>query len=179
MDSDQQKNFQPNTHNGKFWSIVPLVCFLLVPIVGIFLFNPVVQADICGYPEKGFLVVSRGAETTVTFQVALAESRDQYRRGLMGCRRLSPGTGLLFIYPEAARRTFWMKNTPLELAIIFVSSRGYIRAIEKGSPNSTRRIHSPDGIQFVLEINHDEADQLAVGDRITLRPSPPESESGA
>lgn len=179
MDSDQQKNFQPNTHYGKSWSIVPLVRFFLVPIVGIFIFSPAVRADICGYSEKGLLVVSRGTETTVTFQVALAANRDQYRRGLMGCRRLSPGTGLLFIYPEAARRTFWMKNTPLELAIIFVSSSGHIRAIEKGTPNSTRRIRSPDGIQFVLEINHDEADQLAVGDRISLRPSPPESESGA
>jgi len=178
MDSDHQKKFQPNPDDGKSWSIVPWFLLFLVPVIGILFFSLAARADICGYPEKGLLVVSRGAETTATFQVALAENRDQHRRGLMGCRRLSPGTGLLFIYPEAARRTFWMKHTPLELAIIFVSSTGHIQAIERGAPNSTRHIRSPKGIQFVLEINHDETGQLAVGDRITLRPTTPGPEGG-
>lgn len=103
------------------------------------------------------------------FQVALAESPEQYRKGLMGCGSITPGTGLLFIYPDAKRRVFWMKNTPLALAIIFASPGGQILAIEAGHPNSTRRIRSPDAIQYVLEINYAEADQLRIGDRFALR----------
>ena len=126
-------------------------------------------AEICGYPTKGTLAISRGKATVTTFQVGLAESREAYRKGLMGCHRLPAGSGLLFIYPEAARRVFWMKNTPLALAIIFVSQQGVIQAIEKGVPNSKRRIRSPDNIQYVLEINHAEAEPLAIGDRLTLQ----------
>lgn len=125
--------------------------------------------DICGYPEMGSLVVSREGQRVAIFQVALAETRDQYRRGLMGCPRVNQGSGLLFIYPDSHQRVFWMKNTPLELAIIFAASEGQIMAIEKGHPNSTHRIRSPDDIQYVLEINYTEAGPIRVGDQITLR----------
>jgi len=57
----------------------------------------------------------------------------------------------------------------LALAIIFASPGGQILAIEAGHPNSTRRIRSPDAIQYVLEINYAEADRLRIGDRFALR----------
>jgi uncharacterized membrane protein (UPF0127 family) len=125
-----------------------------------------IYADILKWAPLSF---PGGDRRCYMFQVALAETRDQYRRGLMGCRRIAQGTGLLFIYPDSHQRVFWMKNTPLELAIIFAASGGQIMAIEKGHPNSTRRIRSPDNIQYVLEINYTEAGHIRVGDQITLR----------
>jgi len=146
-----------------------LNAFPLLWILGAILVACPAHAEICGYPEKGTLVVYRGDHVAADFQVALAESPEQYRKGLMGCGRIAPGTGLLFIYPDAKRRVFWMKNTPLALAIIFASPGGQILAIEAGHPNSTRRIRSPDAIQYVLEINYAEADRLRIGDRFALR----------
>jgi uncharacterized membrane protein (UPF0127 family) len=143
--------------------------FPLLWILGAILVAAPAHAEICGYPEKGTLVVYRGEHVAADFQVALAESPEQYRKGLMGCGSIAPGTGLLFIYPDAKRRVFWMKNTPLALAIVFASPGGRIMAIEAGQPNSTRRIRSPDAIQYVLEINYAEADQLRIGDRFALR----------
>jgi len=143
--------------------------FPLLWILGAILVAAPAHAEICGYPEKGALEVHRGDHVVADFQVALAESSEQYRKGLMGCERIAPGTGLLFIYPDAKRRVFWMKNTPLALAIIFVSPAGQIMAIEAGHPNSTRRIRSPGHIQYVLEINYAEADRLRIGDRFSLR----------
>lgn len=126
------------------------------------------SADICGYAEQGELAVVREGRTVATFRVGLAENRAQYRQGLMGCTRLSAGSGLLFIYPAAERHVFWMKDTPLELAIVFAAADGRVKAIERGEPRSTRRIPSPDGIQFVLEINYGEAGRIRVGDRLVL-----------
>lgn len=143
--------------------------FPLLWILGAILVACPAHAEICGYPEKGTLVVYRGDHVAADFQVALAESPEQYRKGLMGCGRITPGTGLLFVYPDARQRVFWMKNTPLALAIIFVSPGGQILAIEAGHPNSTHRIRSPGNIQYVLEINYAEADQLHIGDRFSLR----------
>jgi uncharacterized membrane protein (UPF0127 family) len=143
--------------------------FPLLWILGAILMACPAHAEICGYPEKGTLVVYRGDQVAANFEVALAESPEQYRKGLMGCGRMTPGTGLLFIYPDARRRVFWMKNTPLALAIVFASPGGQIQAIEAGLPNSTRRIRSPDAIQYVLEINYAEAGQLRIGDRFALR----------
>ncbi|MGD9330831.1 MAG: DUF192 domain-containing protein [Desulfobacterales bacterium] len=130
------------------------------------------DAPICGYPAAGPLVVQRANETVAIFHIALATSRSQYAQGLKGCPGLARGTGLLFVYPDADRRVFWMKDTPLELAIIFISPGGHLMAIARGKPGSTRRIRSPDHIQYVLEINYDESAGLRVGDRIVLRPFP-------
>jgi uncharacterized membrane protein (UPF0127 family) len=141
-----------------------ILAFMLVAIPA--------HAEICGYPEKGTLVVYREDHVVSKFHVALAETHEQYRKGLMGCPLITPGTGLLFIYPGADQHVFWMKNTPLELAIIFASPGGQIMAIEAGHANSTRRIRSPGNIQYVLEINYAEADQLRIGDRFSLRLTP-------
>jgi uncharacterized membrane protein (UPF0127 family) len=143
--------------------------FFLALVIGAMLMVNSAAADICGYPEKGTLVVSRNEQIVATFRVGLAEKRDQHRKGLMGCHDLPPGAGLLFIYPDANRRVFWMKDTPLELAIIFISSGSQIMAVEKGHPYSTRHIRSPDKIQYVLEIRPDEGDAIRIGDRITLQ----------
>ena len=143
--------------------------FSLLLILSAMLAGTPACGDICGYPEMGSLVVFREGQRVAIFNVALAETHDQYRRGLMGCTRVNQGTGLLFIYPDSHQRVFWMKNTPLELAIIFAASEGQIMAIKKGHPNSTQRIRSPDNIQYVLEINYTEAAHIRVGDQIIMR----------
>ena len=145
---------------------------LIVLLLGALLVESAAAADICGYAAKGTLMIARDVQTVSTFRVGLAETHDQQRRGLMGCRDLAPGTGLLFIYPDARQRIFWMKDTPLALAILFISSSGRIAAIEEGRPFSTHHIRSPDSIQYVLEIHLDEGDALQVGDRITLQLTP-------
>ena len=82
---------------------------------------------------------------------------------------------LLFIYNAARPRVFWMKDTYLELAIIFIADDGRIAAIEKGVPRSLTRIPSPGPVRLVLEINHTEAQGLRHGDRLrwTRDPTPP------
>lgn len=145
--------------------------FVLLAVTAVLSAIPA-AADICGYARKGIVAVSRGGQPVAAFRVGLAENRTQYRQGLMGCPALEQGSGLLFIYPSPARRVFWMKNTPLELAIIFAGADGRIEAIERGAPESTRRINSPDAVQYVLEVNYREAGALRIGDRINLRRLP-------
>lgn len=126
-------------------------------------------AEICGHDEMGAIEITRGAKVMEEFTVTLAASAEKQRRGLMNCLFLYPGTGMLFTYPDARRRVFWMKNTLIELAIIFISDDGFIDAIEHGDPGSLDRIHSSENIQSVLEINYRESRRLAVGDVVHLR----------
>ncbi len=121
---------------------------------------------ICGYPASGRVAISRAQQTLAEFTVTHAESSDQRRRGLMNCKMLKPGTGMLFLYDQPRPRTFWMKDTPLELGIIFIAGDGNIVAIERGVPGSRERIRSPGPVRYVLEINYQEARDLQVGDRL-------------
>jgi uncharacterized membrane protein (UPF0127 family) len=134
---------------------------------------------ICGYPASGRVVISRAQQPLAEFTVTHAESSEQRRQGLMHCAQLEPGTGMLFLYDESRPRTFWMKDTPLELGIIFIAGDGQIMAIERGVPGSRERIQSPGPVRYVLEINHKEARGLRVGDRMRrIVPAAPRSTPG-
>jgi uncharacterized membrane protein (UPF0127 family) len=124
------------------------------------------DGGICGYAPGGRVVFTRAGQTIAAFTVATAESLAHRRQGLMHCPALEPGTGLLFVYDEIHPRTFWMKDTPLELGILFIDRNGRITAIERGVPGSRARIRSPGPVRYVLEINHQEASKLQAGDRM-------------
>lgn len=127
---------------------------------------PGMGADICGHPQAGRVEIIRGDAVVAEVEVALAATIAQRRQGLMHCARLAQGTGMLFTYPDARKRVFWMKDTLVELAIVFISDEGRIAAIAHGEPGSLKRIHSPQHIASVLEINWTERHALAVGDRV-------------
>jgi uncharacterized membrane protein (UPF0127 family) len=146
----------------------PLCCLVLF-CLSLGIAAPAPGAPICGYREMGVVEVIRKGVPIAHFTVTLAATADRRRRGLMHCRSLDPGTGMLFTYPDAGRRAFWMKHTVIELAIVFVSAQGRIVAIEHGRPGSRDRIWSPDRVQSVLEINFEESGRLAVGDQLRLR----------
>ena len=50
----------------------------------------------------------------------LADDPELRARGLMERAELAPDHGMLFVYPDEAQRSFWMKNTPLPLSIAFI-----------------------------------------------------------
>jgi uncharacterized membrane protein (UPF0127 family) len=126
-------------------------------------------AAICGFPEMGSVEIVRGPKVMKKINITLATTPETRRRGLMHCRELDPGTGMLFIYPDSRPRAFWMKNTPVELAILFISADRRIVAIAHGVPHSQARIVSSEAVQYVLEINYGERNGLAVGDRVFIQ----------
>jgi uncharacterized membrane protein (UPF0127 family) len=125
-------------------------------------------AKICDYPEMATVKISRKGHIIKAVSVTLATTSKKRQRGLMYCPALPYGTGMLFIYPDAKPRTFWMKNTLIELAIIFILADGRIAAIERGEPGSLDHIQSPADIQSVLELNYGESRDLMIGDNISL-----------
>jgi uncharacterized membrane protein (UPF0127 family) len=90
----------------------------------------------------------------VAFQVELAATPEKRELGLM-YRRYLPGThGMLFIFPNERENSFWMKNTPLPLDMIFISrDRKIVGIVHETVPFSLdgRSVGIPS--QYVLEIN--------------------------
>ena len=62
--------------------------------------------------------------------------------------------GMLFLFPREQPLSFWMKNTPLPLDIIFINSAGTIVDIAANTePFSEDPLPSSLPAQFVLEVN--------------------------
>ncbi len=62
--------------------------------------------------------------------------------------------GMLFIFPQESPLSFWMKNTPLPLDIIYINADFTIVHIaENTTPYSTAHISSKHPAKYVLEVN--------------------------
>ena len=74
------------------------------------------------------LVVERGSKK-LPFKVELAASPEAQARGLMFRTELGDNEGMIFPSAVPEPRSFWMKNTPLSLDIIFIGPDGRIANI--------------------------------------------------
>lgn len=55
-----------------------------------------------------------------TIQLEVANTQALRSQGLMGVNELEDNQGMIFIWPGAARRCMWMKNTYIELSVAFI-----------------------------------------------------------
>lgn len=104
--------------------------------------------------DRGSIVIEASTSACYPFEVYLALTDGQQRRGLMHVRNLPPRTGMLFVYGSEAPRSMWMKNTYLPLDILFIRADGTIASIAtQTEPLSERSIPSGEPVRYVLELN--------------------------
>jgi uncharacterized membrane protein (UPF0127 family) len=81
---------------------------------------------------------------------------------------------MLFVFGHERERSFWMKNTPLPLDIIYIDDEGKVVSVAgRTTPYSTAAIPSHGPAKYVLEVNAGFAEQHGVrpGSRIELPPT--------
>ena len=84
----------------------------------------------------------------------IADTPQKRSFGLMYRRDLPESHGMLFLFPREERLSFWMKNTPLPLDIIFINAAHTIVSIAPNTtPFSEKPLPSDGPAQFVLEVN--------------------------
>jgi uncharacterized membrane protein (UPF0127 family) len=129
--------------------------------------NPAATAADAGiHPISGLevvpLTVSDGT-TTHKFQVEVAASPLDQAKGLMFRTEMGPGEGMIFPREQLAQASFWMKNTPLSLDIIFIGTDGRISNIAANTvPYSLESVTSDGIAAAVLELNAGRAQELGI-----------------
>lgn len=108
------------------------------------------------------LTVTSGAKRHA-FKVEVADTPQAQARGLMFRTELGPNEGMVFPYAAPQMLSFWMKNTPLPLDIIFVGADGRIVNIAAmTTPYSLDSVASTGPATAVLEIPGGRAAQLGI-----------------
>lgn len=114
--------------------------------------------------ELDELVIVANDGSRHVFDVYLATTPEQQRRGLMFVRSLPESTGMLFVYDKAGMHSMWMKNTYISLDIVFARGDGTISSvIHDAQPLSLRSLAAIEPVQFVLELNAGVARRLQIG----------------
>ena len=124
------------------------------------------------HPVSGLEVIPltvTGASGTHRFTVELADTPEAQRRGLMFRTELTDDAGMIFPYDGTTAQSFWMKNTPLPLDIIFIGPDGRISNIAAMTePYSLESVYSVGAVLGVLELAGGRAAELGIepGDKV-------------
>lgn len=123
-----------------------------------------------------------GTSIGAPIELEIAETSALRELGLMYRRELPENSGMIFIYPKEAPRSFWMKNTYISLDMIFLGEKLKVRGILENVPPLTVSPRDVPGIQskFVVELNAGKAAALHLqnGDELRITGSLPVAEDG-
>lgn len=121
-----------------------------------------------GRPQTGLLSSRTLTLGTVPLQAWIANRRRSRTLGLMHVRSMPEENGMLFVYPDVGRRSFWMRNTYIPLSLAYVRADGTIEQILDMQPLTEVSHPSKTAVKFVLEVNQGwfERHGIAVGTRI-------------
>jgi uncharacterized membrane protein (UPF0127 family) len=106
-----------------------------------------------------------------TVRVELADTKEKAAQGLMYRKSINLDEGMLFIFPDEQVRSFWMKNTFIDLSIGFFDKKKILIDIqEMKAAQSEMVVDLPSYIskkpaQFALEMNKEwfKKNKIAVG----------------
>lgn len=97
------------------------------------------------------------------FTVDVADDNEERARGLMEVTAMPTMTGMLFVYDTPQHATFWMRNTLIELDMLFAAPDGTILSIHGNAiPMDETVIDGGRDVMFVLEINGGMAGRLNI-----------------
>lgn len=96
--------------------------------------------------------------------VWVMDDEDKRREGLMHVKpeELPEGRGMLFVFPDAERRSFWMRNTEVALDIAFFGPDRRLLNVERGIPFDETGVPSAGPAQYVLEVREGTFDRLGI-----------------
>lgn len=88
-----------------------------------------------------------------TIEAEVARTAEERARGLMYRDELPEDTGMLFVFEDAAIRSFWMQNTYIPLDIAYLDPSFRILSIHQMEPETTEGHESAGPAMFAVEVN--------------------------
>jgi uncharacterized membrane protein (UPF0127 family) len=130
--------------------------------------------DLSNFPRTSLEILhGKDKKDPRVFNVWIADNAARQEQGLMFVRDLPEGQGMLFPQKKLRQMSMWMKNTYVELDMVFIGKKGAIdQIIEHAHPLSLETLSSKEPVSAVLELKGGEAArlELKVGDRVNWTP---------
>lgn len=113
----------------------------------------------CTSEEPSFRTVTKDTyfsipigEAKPELQLALTEM--ELSRGLMHRDKLSENHGMLFLFKQPGKRSFWMRNTRIPLDLAYFDARGVLLEIHSLYPYDENSVYSySDKVLIAVEMN--------------------------
>ena len=150
-----------------------LVLCCLIPIMGCKEKSTTesIKTDTIDFTKEGELRIFSKDSLVQQLNVEFAETNYEVQTGLMYRNSMQNDQSMLFIFPDVAMHSFYMKNTEFPLDIIFIDENQKIASFQKNAqPLNETGLSSQVPVKYVLEINAGLSDKwnLALGDSIAF-----------
>ena len=134
--------------------------------------------DLATFPRTSLEITHRVSDHTTRkfpFQVWIADTPARAEQGLMFVSDLPENMGMVFPVDPPRVEAMWMKNTYIELDMLFIDAHGRVsKIIERAAPLSLQTLSSDTAVSAVLELKGGQASKLGLrtGDTVTWKTPP-------
>lgn len=108
------------------------------------------------------------------YKVKVADTEELREKGLQEETSLSPNEGMLFCFDEPDEVSFWMKDTPINLDIIFIGEDDKVLRVATGYADS-EKAHTQKDCMHVLELA--QGSGVKAGDKVEVEDDDIEDDS--
>jgi uncharacterized membrane protein (UPF0127 family) len=137
--------------------------------------QPAAPLDLATYPRTQLTVHAQSSPgKPLTFNVWVADTPERAEQGLMFVRDLPESMGMVFPLDPPRVENMWMKNTYIELDMLFVAADGRVtKIIERAHPLSLDNLSSDKPVSAVVELRGGAVAHLGlkVGDKVSWKKS--------
>lgn len=105
-----------------------------------------------------------------SFTIEIANDPKEREIGLMKRDSMPEDHGMIFVFPDEQRRSFWMKNTRFDLDIVYLDSAGRIDSIKRMLAYDLKTVPSDGPVKYAIELNAGSAEKIGLqkGGNITI-----------
>lgn len=130
-----------------------------------------VKTEKISFSKEGNLTIYKAETDSILtkLDIEIAESEYETQTGLMYRKGIVKNQGMLFIFPDVAIHSFYMKNTQFPLDIIYIDENLRIASFqENAKPFNEEGLSSVVPVKYVLEVNAGLAEEwiLEIGDKV-------------
>jgi uncharacterized membrane protein (UPF0127 family) len=103
-----------------------------------------------------------------TIEIANTDSTREF--GLMKRDSMPADHGMIFVFGDERPQAFWMKNTRIDLDIVFINNSGKVVSIKQMQAYDLRSVPSDAPVRYAIELNLNAAADagIKVGDHVDI-----------
>jgi uncharacterized membrane protein (UPF0127 family) len=131
--------------------------------------------DLATFPRTTLEISHRGSghePRTYSFLIWVADTPERAAQGLMFVSDLPESMGMVFPVEPPRVENMWMKNTYIELDMLFIDAHGRVtKIIQRAAPLSLQTLSSDTAVSAVLELRGGQAAKLGLhtGDSVSWK----------
>ncbi len=138
-------------------------------VISVFLLINLPSKEVNPIREYETYYIHKSNGELITLHLEESTTHSEMNLGLMYRENLPPAHGMIFIFSNPQKTSFWMKNTYVSLDIIMIDENGIIKEIHPNQPpHSQRQILSRSLVKYVVELQAGESKTLGISIGDTL-----------